>query len=687
VTVNRPHSLDQSVQFLKGVGPHKAELLAKRGIETNADLLYLLPREYLDLRQVRAVSQLGEDETQVVRAKIFWIDFRRTKTGVALTEIQCSDGSADLTIHWFHRPDLRESLAIDQVIEITGKPKNVDGHWRMTNPKVRAWKGEEQTEGIVPIYPQTQEIRSEEIRSLVRQIISLADEVPSLLPDEYLRWKGMMSLADALRQVHEPASVEQAGRARRRLAYEEFLQFCLASALKRSKRSRQRGYAIQVTPEIDRRIRRLFPFPLTPSQDEAIDEITRDLKNGHPMHRLVQGDVGSGKTAVAIYAILSAVAAGYQAAFMAPTEILARQQYRVLDDYLARSRVRRRLLTGGLSAADRRAILEPLHRGEIDLVVGTHALIQPDVAFARLGLVVIDEQHKFGVRQRAELLDQEVTPHQIVMTATPIPRSLAMTWFGDLDISAIRHRPEGRGKVTTHVVPESMRTDALDYVVRHARMGERVLIVCSRIESNDGLHGAEEVFGQIRERAGEDLSIALVHGRMDDNAKDDAVRRFRRGDVLILVATVVVEVGLDVPEASIVLVENADRFGLSQLHQIRGRVGRGTKGGTCLLLERTGEENEGRRLIELAATDDGFEIAELDASFRGVGDPLGERQHGVVRPRVGDFQSDKDLLIECRQEAEEIVTNDPGLRDPAWGRMRQALLDRFAKTFGLALVG
>ncbi len=444
--MNRPHSLEQSVQFLKGVGPRKADLLAKRGVETNVDLLFFLPREYLDLRQVRSVAHLAEDETQVIRAKIFWIDFRRTKAGVALTEIQCTDGSADLTVHWFHRPDLRETLAIDQQVEITGKPKQVDGHWRMTNPKIRLWRGEDQTEGIVPIYPQSQEIRSEEIRSLVRQIIPLAEEVPSLLPDEFLRAKGMLPLAEAIRQVHEPASIEQAISARRRLAYEEFLQFCLASALKRSKRSRQRGYAIQVTPEIDRRIRRLFPFPLTPSQDEAIDQITRDLKSGHPMHRLVQGDVGSGKTAVAIYSILAAVAAGYQAAFMAPTEILARQQYRVLDDYLSRSRVRRQLLTGGLPAADRKAILDPLHRGEIDLVVGTHALVQPDVAFARLGLVVIDEQHKFGVRQRAELLDQEVTPHQIVMTATPIPRSLAMTWFGDLDVSAIRHRPRGEAR-------------------------------------------------------------------------------------------------------------------------------------------------------------------------------------------------------------------------------------------------
>jgi ATP-dependent DNA helicase RecG len=678
---------DESIQFLKGVGPRKAEILAKRGIETNLDLLYLMPREYLDLRTVRAMSGMVEDEVQLLRGKIFWLDFRRTKTGMPLVEMQCSDGSGELTVHWFHRPDLRETLAIDQWVEITGKPKRVEGHWRLTNPKVRRWAGEEASEGIVPVYSGSTEIRSEEIRGWVRQVLPMADQMESLLPEGYAASKGLVSIGQALRDVHEPSTMEDASAARRRLAYEEFLQFALASALKRSKRSRERGYAIEVSAEVDRRIRRLFPFTLTASQDEAIAGILSDLRSGHPMHRLLQGDVGSGKTAVGIYAILAVVAAGYQAVFMTPTEILARQQFRVLDEYLARSRVRRRLLTGGLSAGDRRAMLEPLGRGEIDLVVGTHALVQPDVSFARLGLVVIDEQHKFGVRQRAELLDQEVKPHQMVMTATPIPRSLAMTWFGDLDLTPLRHPPSGRGKVVTHVVGHGDRAAVYEFLLKRARLGEQSLIVCSRIESAEMVHGAQEVVAEVRSRGGADLPIGLVHGKMDDNAKDDAIRQFRRGDLLILVATIVIEVGLDVPGVSHVLIENADRFGLSQLHQIRGRVGRGEKPGSCFLLDYSQEEEGHTRLQDLASTTDGFEIAELDAKFRGVGDPLGERQHGVVRPRVGDFQADSELLQECRSDAEKIVAVDPALRDSAWGRMREALLARFAESFGLALVG
>ncbi|MBY0588948.1 ATP-dependent DNA helicase RecG [bacterium] len=685
--------LDDNVQFLKGVGPRKGEILAKRGIETNLDLLYTIPRDYLDLRQVRPIAQMAEDEVQLLRGKIFWLDFRRTKTGMPLVEMQCTDGSGELTVQWFHRPDLRETLAIDQHVEITGKPKRVEGHWRMTNPKIRPWSGEDQTQGIVPIYAGSQEIRSEEIRSWVRQVLPLAGEVVSLLPDEYAQKKALVPLAQAFADLHEPADLSAASAARQRLAYEEIFQFAVASALKRSKRTRERGYAIDVSSEVDRRIRRLFPFSLTPSQDEVIQNIVGDFRSGHPMHRLIQGDVGSGKTAVAIYAILAVVAAGYQAAFMTPTEILARQQFRVLNDYLSRSRVRRQLLVGGLASADRQAILDPLYRGEIDLVVGTHALIQPDVHFARLGLVVIDEQHKFGVRQRAELLQQEVTPHQMVMTATPIPRSLAMTWFGDLDLTALRQGPEGRGKVLTHVVPAAKRDDVYQFLLRRARMGQQSLIVCARIEptpkgqGGDDLRSAQEILAEVARHAGVDLPIGLVHGKMEDTDKDEAIRRFRRGDTLILVATVVIEVGLDVPNVSHVLIENADRFGLSQLHQIRGRVGRGTGEGNCFLLDYSDDPEGHQRLNDLASTIDGFEIAELDTRSRGAGDPLGERQHGVIRLRVGDFQTDSDLLAQCRKDAEELVAADPALRNPAWARFRRALLDRFAKYFGLALVG
>ena len=677
-----------SVQFVKGVGPARAELLKRLGIETVEQLLWLLPRDYVDLRQIRPLDKLVEDEASVVRGRIIGVDFRMTRSGIPVVEALVGDAVSQVAVAWFHRRDLRDTLKVGEEVQLTGKPKLVDGIWRMTNPKVRPVTENTSTTGsIVPIYPSTEGLKPEELRGIIQEVMSAADRLVDILPPYFRDARSLPSLAEAIRSLHDPQETAEIERARDRLIYGEFLQLQLALAIKRQTHRQRNGYRVNVSSEVDRRIRRLYPYSLTAGQNEAIREITADFASTHPMRRLVQGDVGSGKTAVAIYAMLCVIAAGHQAAFMAPTEILARQQFRVLDEYLKHSRVRRRLLTGSLTAAERAEILDALFKGEIDLVVGTHALVQKGVQFHRLGLVVIDEQHKFGVRQRAEMLAQDVPPHQLVMTATPIPRSLAMTWFGDLDLSTIKDKPPGRKEPTTHVVPLPNRDQAFEFLASRARLGSLGIVVCPRISGKEDLRGAKDVYEEMRSGRFKDLPIGLVLGRMEENEKDEVVRRFRRGDITVLVATVVVEVGLDVPDASIVLIENAERFGLSQLHQIRGRVGRGDKPGICFLINSAETPDARERLLAMAETTDGFALAEFDAKLRGTGDSMGERQHGHIRPRIGDFQDHADLLRKARKDAAEIVANDPNLSDKNWLPMRRAIVRRFGKSFGIALVG
>jgi ATP-dependent DNA helicase RecG len=680
--------LAESVQYVKGVGPARAAMLSRLGVRTIEDALFFVPRDYLDLREVLPINRLVEGRPALVRAKLQYLERRTTRQGVAIVEGVFADGAGRLVATWFHRPDLGASLKVEEWYQLSGKPKAVDALWRMAQPKVERAVEAPESLGIVPIYPSTEGLHPTDLRQIVQQVVrDAADLVVDPLPESFRERKGLVRLPEALRGVHEPPDQATLARCRRRLVYDEFLALQLAIAIKRATIRRRRSHPIPVSAQVDRRIRRLYPFTLTPAQDRAVGEIAADLAMPRPMHRLLQGDVGSGKTAVAIYAILAAIAAGRQAAFVAPTEILARQQFGVLDGYLTQSRVRRRLLCGAMSAGEREEILRGLAGGDVDLVVGTHALLQPDVKFGRLALVVIDEQHKFGVRQRAELLAHEITPHQLVMTATPIPRTLAMTWFGDLDLTVVAERPPGRGGVRTHVVPASERDKAYEFLSSRARMGMLGLVVCPRISADESVRGALQVAEEMRTGRFRDLEVGVIHGRMDDSERDESIRRFRRGDLRVLVATVLVEVGLDIPDATVVVIENAERFGLSQLHQIRGRVGRSSRPGICFLIQGSDDPAAVQRLQALASTEDGFEIAELDAQMRGTGDLLGAKQHGFVRPRFGDFAADSDVLREARRDAEEIVAQDPSLAHPDWRAVRRIVAAKFGKAFGLALVG
>src|SRR5262249_20411325 len=443
------------------------------------------------------------------------------------------------------------------------------------------------------------------------------------------------------------------------------------------------------TPEIDTRIRRLLPFTLTNDQDHAIREICADLAGKRPMQRLLQADVGAGKTAVAVYAMLVAVANKHQAALMAPTEVLARQHADTLRRSLAHSRVRRALLTGALTPAQRRQLLDDLAAGNLDLVVGTQALVSEDVRFARLGLVVIDEQHKFGVNQRARMRRPGVDPHYLVMTATPIPRTIALTVFGDLDCSMIHQLPPGRQPLVTRLVNETQRDKVYEKLREEFRQGRQAFVVCPLVDESERLDltSAEQHYRELKDGPFRDWKVGLLHGRMAEEEKDAVMREFRERRLDLLVSTMVVEVGVDVPNATCMVIEHAERFGLSQLHQLRGRVSRGTVGGHCVLFANPTTTESRERLRAFTRTTDGFALAEQDARLRGLGEFFGTRQHGLGELRFGDLLADRDLLQIARRDAFGLVADDPGLSRPEHGLLRQAVLERYGRTLDLAAVG
>lgn len=686
-------AIEQSVQYVKGVGPERAQLFERIGVRTVEDLLYLIPRDYQDWRQSVTTNQLVEGDLHTLWLKLEYVEGRATRSGAPIVEAVFSDQDGFLTAIWFNRPTVADTMRLDATYRLTGKPKKVDGRWKMTNPQIAAADlsaPEESQQRLLPVYPLTDGLHPAAIRDSIDEALGrFASLAPDLLPEPIRKQKELLPTAEALKKLHRPQSTQDIQAARRRLIYDEFLVLQVALALKRAGQSKQAGQVIIVNEQIDRRIRRLFPFSLTEDQDRAIAEISRDLAAPAPMNRLLQGDVGCGKTAVALYAMLAAVANGMQTVLMAPTEVLAKQHFRTFDTLLSQSRVRRRLLTGSLTRIQRTELLADLAAGNLDLVVGTHALVQPDVQFAKLGLVVIDEQHKFGVRQRAQFQKCTPTPNHLVMTATPIPRSLCMTWFGDLDLSVIREKPPGRQPTLSYLVPAADRFKAYDFLEKQVRLGQQALVVCPRIDGEEAsLQSVQQVVEELRQHRFQDVEIGQVHGRMDDAEKDQVIRRFESGDLRVLVSTVVVEVGIDVPGANVLLVEGAERFGLSQLHQIRGRVGRGGQRGVCFFIDGSQSDPEvHNRLNELVKTNDGFAIAELDASLRGVGEIIGARQHGVTKLRIGNLLTDSQLLAMAREDAKRIVRADPALSSTAWALLRQQVIRRYGQVFDLALVG
>jgi len=682
--------LSKPVQYVKGVGPARAERLRRLGIETVEQLLLHLPRDYEDLSEVRAIAAIEPGQRVTVQGEIADLDVRQTRRGTIAAAL-LSDGTGHLRIVWFNQPHMVERFRIGQKVLVTGKATWYDGYFQMAHPDVRPLTDGMAQLPFLPIYPLTEQLSIHELRRIMREAVDrYAEFVPERLPESIRQRRGLPPVHEAIAQVHFPPNREAAERARRRLAYEEFLLLQLALAVRhRSFRFDRRAPKLEVTERIDERIRRLLPFKLTEDQERAIAEICADLRSGRPMNRLLQGDVGSGKTAVAVYAILVAIANRYQAAIMAPTEVLAQQHWRTFESYLAHSRVRRLLLTGALKPSERQEALRKIAAGEIDLVVGTQAIIQQDVQFDRLGLVVIDEQHKFGVRQRARFKQKGEDPHYLVMTATPIPRTLTMTVFGDLDVSIIRQMPPGRKPVRTYLIERDREEQMWEFVRRKLDEGRQAYVICPLVEESEKMDvaAAENVFHQLQAGQFAGVPIGLVHGRMNDAEKEAAMSQFREGRTRLLVSTPVVEVGVDVPNATIMVIIDAQRFGLSQLHQLRGRVARGTVPGYCFLLAQPTDELAKERLRVIVKTTDGFEIAEEDLRLRGPGELLGTRQHGLPELRIGSLIADADLITQARQDAFEIIRRDPRLELPEHRPLREAMINRFGLALQLADVG
>jgi ATP-dependent DNA helicase RecG len=690
--------LSDSVQYLKGVGPKRAKLLEKLDVRTIGDALQFFPRKYVDRGDVVPIARVKAGTEQTVRARI--VDTRAARWGGRL-EALIADETGEMRVVWFHAHYLARAIEVDAEYLFYGRVGRYRGRLQFQHPKFERIDGDdaggEGRRRILVEYPTTEGLQQASLRRMTDEALRIGLPLArETLPEAMRERLELVHLREALRMIHRPASRAEVAEARRRLVFGEFFLMELAVALRRRSAARQHDAPpIEVTEKLDARIRARFPFTFTGAQDRAIGEIRRDLVRDRPMTRLLQGDVGCGKTAVALYAALAVVAGGCQAAIMAPTEILAAQHYRNVEKYLVGSRVAWALLVGGLGQAERRKVLRRVRRGEADIVVGTHALIQQDVAFRRLGLAVVDEQHKFGVLQRAEakwrtaVEDESLRPHYLVMTATPIPRTLALTVFGDLDISTIDEMPPGRTPVETDWFTPSRRAEAHEKVRRELAAGRQAFIVYPLVEESEksDLAAATEEAERLGREVFPDYEVGLLHGRMKPAEKDAVMEDFRRGAIDVLVSTVVIEVGVDVPNATVMMVEHAERFGLAQLHQLRGRVGRGAEKSYCLLVADPQTPEAERRIGVLTETTDGFRVAEEDLRLRGPGEFFGTRQHGMPELVLGNIVEDYDVLKLARKEAFEWIGEDPDLSNPESAPIRKALAKRFRETIRLIEVG
>jgi len=690
--------LKKPVQYVKGVGPKRAQQLARLGIHTVEDLLYHLPFRYQDRRELRTIRDLATGEEgamvgQLVRMERRFMGRRRRW----VLEGVVRDETGFLFLMWYHQHRyFQQKYRVGQRVLLFGK---VDlglkgGKW-MIHPEMELVDEEDQTARILPIYNKTTEMTVAAMRRLVHGAVeTYADLVPTSIPPECSARLDLMELSAALRYLHLPPADadlkplnEVTSEAHRAVVFDELFYLQLGMALRRRSMVKEDGLSI-VPGMLSTRLREVLPFRLTGAQERVLETIQRDMAAPHPMNRLVQGDVGSGKTMVALSAAMAALDSGFQVAFMAPTELLAEQHFRTLRPLADALQVSIALLTG--ETKRKPELYESLERGAVEIVVGTHALIQEGVRFHQLGLAIVDEQHRFGVMQRAALRRHGANPDMLLMTATPIPRTLALTLYGDLEVSVIDELPPGRKPVATHVFHEGDRQQAYGLVKDHLDRGQQAYVVYPLVEESEksDLKAATNMAEELAGGVFRDYRVALLHGRMKSEDKDEVMGRFQDGEAQLLVSTTVIEVGIDVPNATVMLIEHAERFGLSQLHQLRGRVGRGQAASVCLLLAQYTPADEAlRRLQVMADSNDGFRIAEADLALRGPGEFLGTRQSGLPDFRVANIVRDSRILEAARQEAQAWLAKDPELRSPASRRMRAILEDRWAGRLELARVG
>lgn len=698
-TPSKPPSeqLATPAQYLKGVGPQKAELLARLDLHYARDLLFFFPRAYQDMSELREIDQLEEGQLASVVGTVEEVELRNTGPGRSILGVLLRQGTKYLRLVWFNQAYLQHRLREGQRLLVSGEPKLQGLRWEMTHPRFEHLGEDEDVPAgrILPVYSLTEGLNQTTMRRIVQGVVeNYAQLVEEVFPEEYLDTHDLWPIRAALPQIHQPADRMSREQATRRFVYQELLVLQLALGLRKHRLKNNRNAPpLPTDARIDSRITRLFPFELTAGQRRAIDEIAADMAQEHPMNRLLQGDVGSGKTVVAMYAMLLAVAHGYQAALMAPTEVLARQHARTLAKSLAASKVRIGLLVGSLSQAERKATLEAISRGEVDIIVGTHAVThavaQSGVEFRRLGLVVIDEQHKFGVRQRAALKRGNTDPHYLVMTATPIPRTVTMTLFGDLEVSTLREPPPGRQPVHSYWAQDDRRARWWTFFRKKLKEGRQGYVIAPLVEESENYDAAnvQQVHDDLLKDELKGFRLAMLHGRMSPQEKDATMESFRRGHTQVLVSTSVIEVGVDVPNATLMTIEGGERFGLAQLHQLRGRISRGSHPGYLCIFANPQTEEGTKRLEALTQTTDGFKLAEIDFQLRGPGDLFGTKQHGMPPLRIADLNRDALVVEEARRDANQLLSEDPELLAPAYARLRRMVLTRYGEALELGDVG
>lgn len=690
ITQNDP--LARSVQYLKGVGPARAKAFQKMKIYTIGDLLEHLPRRYADYSNFKPIARTTQGEIETISGVVTGVFEQRPRKGLVITRVAISDGHGTAFAIWFNQPYMEKVLPVGTRVIFSGRVDRRFGQIQIDKPEfevVEEGSDPIHVGRIVPVHPGTGDLNPRAIRSVVKLAVDqFAHLVPEILPESIRHRRNLIPAAQARAGIHFPADEAGLERARRRLVFEELFILQLGLALlKRRFQTDLRGIPHGPDGDLSKRFESSLPFRMTGAQRRALAQIKADMESDRPMNRLVQGDVGSGKTVVAMAALVKAVENGYQGALMAPTEILAEQHYLNLRRMLEPLGISVVLVIGSQTRKEREQTLALVASGQARVVVGTHALIQDEVQFQRLSLAITDEQHRFGVRQRARLQGKGESPHVLVMTATPIPRTLALTLYGDLDFSVMDELPPGRKPILTYWVEEGRRRRAYEFVRKQIEEGRQAYVVCPLVEESEKLEA--EAATQWAEKLRKEfpgLAIGLLHGRMKTEEKDQVMAGFRSGKTQLLVATTVIEVGVDVPNATIMVIEGAERFGLAQLHQLRGRVGRGAHQSYCILVSSPRTDEGRERMQIMQRTSDGFVIAEEDLRLRGPGEFFGTRQHGLPDLKVANPLRDMAILEEAREEALALVERDPGLKDPEHLGLRSALSKKFGAGSGLILV-
>ena len=648
-------NLDSNIQFIKGVGEKRAKLFNSLGIFCVDSLIHFYPRKYEDWSASKNLEAVKSGETVSIKATLITpVKEAMIRRGLTLFKCKFSDGENVISVTIFNNKYLAKSLHIYEDYYLYGKIEKSLLNFSMNSPKIEK---AENILAIQPVYPAKEKLTSRSISKIMKTALDELGEIEETLDDEIMQKYSLISLDKAIRSIHFPNSADDYLPARKRLIFEELLTLQLG--LLKLKSNKKSETALVIKDDYSSEFEKLLPFNLTNAQKRTISECLQDMKSKYPCNRLVQGDVGSGKTAVAASLIYSVIKNGYQATMMAPTEILATQHYESLLKILAPAGINIRLLTGSTPAKEKKEIKKALFDGEIDLIIGTHALIQNDVAFKNLALVITDEQHRFGVKQRAQLAEKGEDVLTIVMSATPIPRTLGLILYGDLDISILDELPPGRQEIRTDVVDSRYHKRLYKFIKDAIARGEQCYIVCPAVEENEtNIKSAEELADELANGEFKGYNLGILHGKMKPKDKEAIMKSFASGKVSLLVATTVVEVGVDVPNATIMVIENAERFGLSTLHQLRGRVGRGNKKSYCVLVSDAKGETARERLMTMKKYSDGFKIADTDLKLRGPGDFFGSRQHGLPELKIADMVEDMDTLQNAQECAKSILRND-----------------------------